>query len=45
MTGELRERLREVREALLRGEGLVVELTIAGEEAGRAASFRPTIPR
>ena len=35
VTGELRERLREVREALLRGEGLVVELTVAGERSGR----------
>ena len=35
VTGELRERLREVRETLLRGEGLVVELTVAGERPGR----------
>ncbi|MFI5361972.1 MAG: NTP transferase domain-containing protein [Elusimicrobiota bacterium] len=35
VTGELRDRLREVREALLRGEGLVVELTLSGERSGR----------
>ncbi len=35
VTGELRERLREVRETLLRGEGLVVELTLAGARSGR----------
>jgi CTP:molybdopterin cytidylyltransferase MocA/xanthine/CO dehydrogenase XdhC/CoxF family maturation factor len=35
VTGELRERLREIRETMLRGEGLVVELKIAGPESGR----------
>lgn len=34
VTGELRERLREAREALLRGEGLVCELALSGEDAG-----------
>ena len=41
VTGELRDRLREVREALLRGEGLVVELAVAGGEAGRRRHFPP----
>lgn len=35
VTGELRERLREVRETLLRGEGLVVELALAAGAATR----------
>ncbi|OGR48366.1 MAG: hypothetical protein A2X40_00100 [Elusimicrobia bacterium GWC2_65_9] len=46
VTGELRDRLREAREALLRGEGLVVELTVAGGEAGLRRHFpaeHPTV--
>jgi len=39
ITGELRERLREVRETLLRGEGLVIELVLSGEDAGRRRHF------
>jgi CTP:molybdopterin cytidylyltransferase MocA/xanthine/CO dehydrogenase XdhC/CoxF family maturation factor len=35
VTGELRERLREIREKLLLGEGLVVELKISGDESSR----------
>ncbi len=44
VTGDLRERLREAREALLRGEGLVVELTVSGEEAGRRRHLPPDHP-
>jgi CTP:molybdopterin cytidylyltransferase MocA/xanthine/CO dehydrogenase XdhC/CoxF family maturation factor len=32
VTGELRETLRQARETLLRGEGLVVELALSGDE-------------
>ena len=39
VTGDLRERLREVRETLLRGEGLVVELALTGDGAGRRRHF------
>jgi len=35
VTGDLRETLRLARETLLRGEGLVVELALTGERAGR----------
>jgi CTP:molybdopterin cytidylyltransferase MocA/xanthine/CO dehydrogenase XdhC/CoxF family maturation factor len=44
ITGELRERLREVRETLLRGEGLVIELALSGEDAGRRRHFPPDHP-
>ncbi len=44
VTGELRERLREVRETLLRGEGLVVELELTGDGAGRRVHFPPDHP-
>jgi molybdenum cofactor cytidylyltransferase len=44
ITGELRERLREVRETLLRGEGLVIEFALAGEDAGRRRHFPPDHP-
>jgi|GEM_PF-591456 len=44
VTGELRERLREVRETLLRGEGLVVELAAGGAEGGRRRHFPPDHP-
>lgn len=43
-TGELRESLRAAREALLRGEGLVVELTLSGSEAGRRRQLPPDHP-
>jgi CTP:molybdopterin cytidylyltransferase MocA/xanthine/CO dehydrogenase XdhC/CoxF family maturation factor len=39
LTGELRESLRLTREALLQGEGLVVELALSGEDAGRRRHF------
>lgn len=35
VTGELRDTLRQARETLLRGEGLVVELAISGDRQGR----------
>ncbi len=44
ITGELRERLREVRETLLRGEGLVIEFALSGEDAGRRRHFPPDHP-
>lgn len=44
VTGELRESLRSAREALLRGEGLVAELSLTGEEAGRRRHFPPDHP-
>ena len=44
VTGELRERLREARETLLRGEGLVIEFALAGEDAGRRRHFPPDHP-
>ena len=44
VTGELRERLRAAREALLRGEGLVIELALAGEDAGQRRHFPPDHP-
>ncbi|MCR4296949.1 MAG: XdhC family protein, partial [Elusimicrobia bacterium] len=44
ITGELRERLREVRETMLRGEGLVIELALSGEDAGRRRHFPPDHP-
>jgi molybdenum cofactor cytidylyltransferase len=44
VTGDLRERLREAREALLRGEGLVVELTVSGKDAGRRRHLPPDHP-
>ncbi|MBI2387824.1 MAG: NTP transferase domain-containing protein [Elusimicrobia bacterium] len=44
ITGDLRERLREVRETLLRGEGLVIELALTGEGAGRRRHFPPDDP-
>lgn len=44
ITGELRERLREVRETLLLGEGLVIELALSGEDAGRRRHFPPDHP-
>ncbi len=44
ITGDLRERLREVRETLLRGEGLVIELSLTGEGAGRRRHFPPEDP-
>lgn len=44
ITGELRERLREVRETLLRGEGLVVEFAFSGEDAGRRRHYPPDHP-
>lgn len=44
VTGELRDGLRSVREALLRGEGLVAELSLTGEEAGRRRHFPPDHP-
>ncbi len=39
ITGELRERLRAVRETLLCGEGLVIEFSLSGEDAGRRRHF------
>lgn len=44
ITGELRERLRDARETLLRGEGLVIELALSGEDAGRRRHFPPDDP-
>ncbi len=44
ITGELRERLREARETLLRGEGLVIEFALSGEDAGRRRHFPPDHP-
>jgi CTP:molybdopterin cytidylyltransferase MocA/xanthine/CO dehydrogenase XdhC/CoxF family maturation factor len=44
ITGDLRERLRAVRETLLRGEGLVIELALSGEDAGRRRHFPPDDP-
>ena len=44
VTAELRETLRQAREALLRGEGMVVELTLSGDEAGRRRQFPPDHP-
>jgi CTP:molybdopterin cytidylyltransferase MocA/xanthine/CO dehydrogenase XdhC/CoxF family maturation factor len=44
VTGDARERLREVRDKLLRGEGLVVELSVAGAEAGRRRHLSPDHP-
>ncbi len=44
ITGELRERLREVRETLLRGDGLVIEFALSGEDAGRRRHFPPDHP-
>ena len=44
VTGDLRERLREVREALLRGEGLVVEFALSGEDGGRRRHLPPDHP-
>ena len=44
VTGELRESLRQARETLLRGEGLVVELSLTGESAGRRRHFPPEHP-
>lgn len=44
VTGELRESLRPAREALLRGEGLVAEFFLSGEEAGRRRHFPPDHP-
>ncbi len=44
ITGELRERLREAREILLRGEGLVIELVLSGEDVGRRRHFPPDHP-
>jgi CTP:molybdopterin cytidylyltransferase MocA/xanthine/CO dehydrogenase XdhC/CoxF family maturation factor len=43
VTAELREDLRGVRETLLRGEGLVVEISV-GPEAGRRSRFPPDHP-
>ena len=39
VTGELRESLREAREIILRGRGLVVELVLSGDRAGRRAHY------
>jgi molybdenum cofactor cytidylyltransferase len=44
ITGELRDRLREVRETLLRGEGLIIEFALSGEDAGRRRHFPPDQP-
>ncbi len=44
ITGELRDQLREARETLLRGEGLVIELALTGEGAGRRRHFPPDHP-
>ncbi|MDE2489209.1 MAG: hypothetical protein KGM24_00065, partial [Elusimicrobia bacterium] len=44
VTGDLRESLRAARETLLRGEGLVVELSLSGEEAGRRRQLPPDHP-
>lgn len=44
ITGELRDRLREARETLLRGEGLVIELTLTGDDAGQRRHFPPDHP-
>ncbi|MBI3565001.1 MAG: XdhC family protein, partial [Elusimicrobia bacterium] len=44
VTGDLRETLRQAREALLRGEGLVVELLLAGDEPGRRRQLPPDHP-
>lgn len=39
ITGELREQLREARRMLLGGEGLVIQLSLTGEESGRRRHF------
>lgn len=44
VTPELRDTLRSAREALLRGEGLVVELLVSGPEAGRRRQLAPDHP-
>ncbi|MFI5345879.1 MAG: NTP transferase domain-containing protein [Elusimicrobiota bacterium] len=44
VTGDLRETLREARETLLRGEGLVVELILSGDEPGRRFQRAPSDP-
>lgn len=44
VTGDLRETLRQARETLLRGEGLVVELTLSGQDAGRRRQRTPDEP-
>jgi CTP:molybdopterin cytidylyltransferase MocA/xanthine/CO dehydrogenase XdhC/CoxF family maturation factor len=44
VTGELREGLRQTREALSRGEGLVVELLLSGDEPTRRRQLPPDHP-
>lgn len=44
VTAELRETLRQARETLLRGEGLVVELSVTGDHTGRRRQLPPDHP-
>ncbi len=39
VTGELRESLREAREMILRGRGLIVELVLSGDRVGHRAHY------